>query len=205
MNASDPRAPRPSAGESITVLLHAAQEGQKDAADALLRAVYAELKTIALARVRHLRAGQTLGPTALVHEAYEKLFRGGEARFQSRAHFFGAASQAMRDLLVDHARHKASLKRGGDRERAPEEAIEALPIAIDLPFEDLLALDEALRRMGGEHPRKAEIVMLRYFAGLTEDEIAELLGVTTRTVEREWRFAKAWLYRALRGVDEPSP
>lgn len=205
MNASDPRPPEPSAGEGITVLLHAAQEGRKDAADALLRAVYAELKTIALARVRHLRAGQTLGPTALVHEAYEKLFRDGEARFQSRAHFFGAASQAMRDLLVDYARHKAARKRGGDQERAPDEAIDALALPIDLPIEDILALDEALRRMSREHPRKAEIVMLRYFAGLTEGEIAELSGVTTRTVEREWRFAKAWLYRALHGGDEPAP
>lgn len=205
MNASDRRAPRPSAGEGITVLLHAAQAGQKDAVDALLRAVYAELKIIALARVRHLRAGQTLGPTALVHEAYEKLFRDGEARFASRAHFFGAAAQAMRDLLVDHARHKAAQKRGGDQERAPEEAIDALPLAVDLPFEDLLALDQALRKLGEEHPRKAEIVMLRYFAGLTEGEIAELSGVTTRTVEREWRFAKAWLYRALHGGDEPAP
>ncbi|WP_437285685.1 ECF-type sigma factor [Sorangium sp. So ce406] len=205
MNASDRRAPRPSVGEGITVLLHAAREGQKDAADALLHAVYAELKIIALARVRHLRAGQTLGPTALVHEAYEKLFRDGEARFQSRAHFFGAASQAMRDLLVDHARRKAAQKRGGDQERAPEDAIDALPLAIDLPFEDLIALDEALRKLSEEHPRKAEIVMLRYFAGLTEDEIAELSGVTTRTVEREWRFAKAWLYRALHGGDEPAP
>lgn len=205
MNASDPRPPEPSAGEGITVLLRAAQEGRKDAADALLRAVYAELKTIALARVRHLRAGQTLGPTALVHEAYEKLFRDGEARFQSRAHFFGAASQAMRDLLVDYARHKAARKRGGDQERAPDEAIDALALPIDLPFEDILALDEALRRMSREHPRKAEIVMLRYFAGLTEGEIAELSGVTTRTVEREWRFAKAWLYRALHGGDEPAP
>ncbi|WP_438015487.1 ECF-type sigma factor [Sorangium sp. So ce315] len=205
MKASDRRAPRPSAGEGITVLLHAAQAGQKDAADALLRAVYAELKIIAMARVRHLRAGQTLGPTALVHEAYEKLFRDGEARFASRAHFFGAAAQAMRDLLVDHARHKAAQKRGGDQERAPEEAIDALPLAVDLPFEDLLALDEALRKLGEEHPRKAEIVMLRYFAGLTEGEIAELAGVTTRTVEREWRFAKAWLYRALHGGDEPAP
>ncbi|KYF58396.1 hypothetical protein BE08_21040 [Sorangium cellulosum] len=205
MNASDRRAPRPSDGEGITVLLHAAQAGQKDAADALLRAVYAELKIIAMARVRHLRAGQTLGPTALVHEAYEKLFRDGEARFASRAHFFGAAAQAMRDLLVDHARHKAAQKRGGDQERAPEEALDALPLAVDLPFEDLLALDEALRKLGEEHPRKAEIVMLRYFAGLTEGEIAELSGVTTRTVEREWRFAKAWLYRALHGGDEPAP
>ncbi|WP_437875443.1 ECF-type sigma factor [Sorangium sp. So ce513] len=135
MNASDRRAPRPSAGESITVLLHAAQAGQKDAADALLRAVYAELKIIAMARVRHLPAGQTLGPTALVHEAYEKLFRDGEARFASRAHFFGAAAQAMRDLLVDHARHKAAQKRGGDQERAPEEALDALPVTIDLPFD----------------------------------------------------------------------
>ncbi|WP_437595689.1 ECF-type sigma factor [Sorangium sp. So ce590] len=205
MNASDPRPPGPSDGEGITVLLHAAQEGRKDAADALLRAVYAELKAIALARVRHLRAGQTLGPTALVHEAYEKLFRDGEARFQSRAHFFGAASQAMRDLLVDYARHKAARKRGGDQERTPEEAIDALALPIDLPFEDILALDEALRRMSREHPRKAEIVMLRYFAGLTEGEIAELSGVTTRTVEREWRFAKAWLYRALHGGDESAP
>ncbi|WP_437806341.1 ECF-type sigma factor [Sorangium sp. So ce1078] len=205
MNASDRRAPEPSDGEGITVLLHAAQEGRKDAADALLRAVYAELKTIALARVRHLRAGQTLGPTALVHEAYEKLFRDGEARFQSRAHFFGAASQAMRDLLVDYARHKAARKRGGDQERAPQEAIDALALPTDLPFEDILALDEALRRMSQEHPRKAEIVMLRYFGGLTEGEIAELSGVTTRTVEREWRFAKAWLYRALHGGDEPAP
>ncbi|MGK4002666.1 ECF-type sigma factor [Sorangium sp. So ce1036] len=205
MTASDRRAPRPGAGEGITVLLHAAQGGQKDATDALLHAVYAELKAIALARVRHLRAGQTLGPTALVHEAYVKLFREGEPRFESRAHFFGAASRAMRDLLVDHARHKASLKRGGDQERAPAEAIEALPIAIDLPFEDLIALDEALRAMSREHPRKAEIVMLRYFAGLTEAEIAEIFGVTARTVEREWRFARAWLYRALRGGDEPPP
>lgn len=205
MSASDRRESRPSADASITALLHAAQSGQRDAADALLHAVYAELKAIAYARVRHLRAGQTLGPTALVHEAYEKLFRGGDARFQSRAHFFGAASQAMRDLLVDHARQKAALKRGGDQARAPEEALEELPIAIDLPFEDLLALDEALRKMSQEHPRKAEIVMLRYFAGLTEDEIAELTGVTTRTIEREWRFAKAWLHRALRGGDEPSP
>ncbi|WP_437972849.1 ECF-type sigma factor [Sorangium sp. So ce295] len=205
MNASDRRAPGPSAGEAITGLLHAAQEGQRDAADALLRAVYAELKTIALARVRHLRAGQTLGPTALVHEAYEKLFRDGEARFQSRAHFFGAASQAMRDLLVDYARHKAARKRGGDQVRVPEEDMHELPLALDLPVEDLLALDDALRKMSQEHPRKAEIVMLRYFAGLTEDEIAELSGVTTRTVERDWRFAKAWLYRALHGGDEPAP
>lgn len=205
MSASDRRAHQPSADASITALLHAAQDGQRGAADALLHAVYAELKAIASARIRLLRPGQTLGPTALVHEAYVKLFRGGEARFQSRAHFFGAASQAMRDLLVDHARQKASLKRGGDQARAPEEALEALPIAIDLPFEDLIALDEALRKMSQEHPRKAEIVMLRYFAGLTEEEIAELSGVTTRTIEREWRFARAWLYRALRGGDEPSP
>jgi RNA polymerase sigma factor (TIGR02999 family) len=195
---------RPSRGEGgqrITELLSAAQQGEAHAADALLTLVYGELKAIAAARVRHLRPGQTLGPTALVHEAYLKLLGGSGARLQDRAHFFGAASRVMRDLLVDYARRKSAEKRGGGRERAPEEALDALPIALEAPVEDLLALDEALEKMRAEHPRKAEIVMLRYFAGLSEEELAELFGVTTRTIEREWRFAKAWLYRALHGDD----
>jgi RNA polymerase sigma factor (TIGR02999 family) len=203
MTESERRAPPSGASESLTELLRAAQRGQEGAADALLQLVYAQLKTIAAARVRYLRPGQTLGPTALVHEVYLELLGEGGARFESRDQFFRAASQAMRDLLVDHARRMAAQKRGGGRVRAPEEAIEALPIALEAPFEDILALDEALRRMREEHPRKAEIVMLRYFAGLTEEEVAELLGVTTRTIEREWRFAKTWLYRALHG-DAPA-
>ena len=145
--------------------------------------------------------GQTLQATALVHEAYLRLVGDDDPGWNSRGHFFGAAARAMRDILVEQARRKASLKRGGDRRREGDAA--DLAIAIDAPASDLLALDELLERLEEQDPRKAQVVMLRFFAGLTNPQIAEILGVSLPTVERDWRFARSWLQRELGATDEP--
>jgi len=183
-------------GQPVTQLLQAAARGEKDAADELLPLVYAELRKLAQARMRQASPRHTLTATALVHEAYLRLVGRDDPGWEGRGHFFFAAARAMRDVLVEHARRKAGLKRGSDRRRVEPDNLE---LAIDAPPEDLLALDEALSRLEREHPRKHRIVMLRFFAGLTTDETAELLGVTTRTVERDWRFARASLYDDLGG------
>ena len=184
----------------ITRMLHAAAGGDREAAAALLPRVYAELRALAAARLRRAPPGQTLQATALVHEAYLALVGGQDPGWSGRGHFFGAAAQAMREIVIDQARRKAAVKRGGglQREAIDVDAVE-LVVGDGLPGEDLLALDEALTRLQAEHPERARVVLLRHFGGLSEVEIAELLGVSVRTVERAWRFARAWLYAALEG------
>ena len=140
--------------------------------------------------------GNTLQPTALVHEAYLRLVGDGDPGWNSRNHFFGAAAQAMRDILVDQARRKGSLKRGGDRARSPI-GLADIESPVFEPQEDILALNEALKKLEADDPRKGEIVMLRYFAGLSPAETAAALGLSERTIEREWRYIKVYLRREL--------
>jgi RNA polymerase sigma factor (TIGR02999 family) len=163
-------------------------EGQ-GAAD-LLPAVYGELRRLAAALAGQLPPGQTLQPTALVHEAYLKLVRNRDPGWDGRRHFFGAAAQAMREILVDQARRKAALKRGGGGRRV--ELAEGLAV-IEPPADDLLALDEAIEVLRAEQPALAEVVLLRYYAGLGVAETATVVGRSVSTVTREWRRARAWL------------
>jgi RNA polymerase sigma factor (TIGR02999 family) len=180
--------------KTVTQLLHTLAEGNKQAAEDLLPLVYDELRMLARARLSNTPPGNTLQPTALVHEAYLKLVGNIDPGWENRGHFFGAAARAMRDILVDQARRKDAVKRGGDRQRIDAEAND---LAFDSPAEDMLALDEALKRLERDDPRKAEIVLLRYFAGLDRDQTAEALGLTTRTIDREWRYIVARLHREL--------
>jgi RNA polymerase sigma factor (TIGR02999 family) len=168
-------------------------EPAQPAAD-LLPEVYAELRRLAAALASRLRPGQTLQPTALVHEAYLRLVRDQDPGWEGRRHFFGAAARAMREILIDQARRKASLKRGGAGQRV--ELAEGLAV-IEPPADDLLALDEAIQRLEAARPPLAEIVLLRYYAGLTFEEAADAVGRSVRTLKREWRFARAWLARQL--------
>ncbi len=179
---------------AVTEVLAAAARGEPGAAAELLPLVYAELRRLAAARLAAERPGHTLDPTGLVHEAYLRLV--GNQTFDGRGHFFAAAAEAMRRILVDAARRRAAVKRGGGLERV-ELADVAAPEGV--PAEELLALDAALERFAAEHPEKAELVKLRYFAGLTLDEAAAARGVSAATAKRHWAFAKAWLYRAVGG------
>ncbi|HVS38514.1 MAG TPA: ECF-type sigma factor [Gemmataceae bacterium] len=177
-----------------TALLQAAQAGDESAAARLLPLVYEELRKLARARMARRPAGDTLQPTALVHEAYLRLLGKADLQLEGRRHFFFAAARAMRDILVERARSKAGPKRGGGRLRVElnEDAAAAEP-----PSEDLLALNEALSELEKEDPLKAQIVQLRYFAGMTAEEAARVLGLSERTLHRQWRFIKAWLRRRL--------
>lgn len=180
--------------KTVTQLLDAMQAGDSKAAAVLLPLVYNELRKLARARLAHEPPGQTLQPTALVHDAYVKLVGQGDPGWQGREHFFGAAARAMRQILVDRARRKAAAKHGGDQERVE---LEDSDLAIEPPSLDLLALDEALAKLEARNPRQARLVELRYFAGLSAQQTAEILGVTVRTIEREWRFIRTWLHHQL--------
>jgi RNA polymerase sigma factor (TIGR02999 family) len=162
----------------------------------LLPLVYAELRRLAAARLARLPAGQTLQPTALVHEAYLGLVGKGDPGWKGRAHFFGAAAMAMHDILVERARRRAAQKHGAGLLREDVDSISVLAPS-GLPVEDVLTLSNALERLKDRHPDRAEVAMLKTFAGLTDEEIAELRGVNVRTIERHWRFARAWLEREL--------
>ena len=175
----------------VTQLLRAASKGDARAAGELLPLVYSELRNLARARMAKTPPGNTLQPTALVHEAYLRLIGGDNPSWNSRGHFFAAAAQAMRQILVEQARRKFTLKRGGNRKRIPLDEVDP---AIEPPPEDVLALNEGLTHLEKVDPRKGKIVMLRYFAGLTTEETAAALDVSVATVEREWRFARAFLY-----------
>ncbi|MCI0637577.1 MAG: ECF-type sigma factor [Gemmataceae bacterium] len=183
----------------VSRILSAIDQGDPSAAAQLLPLVYDELRKLAAQRLAQEKPGQTLQATALVHEAYLRLVASGDAsapkdqHWDSRGHFFAAAAEAMRRILVDNARRKGRPKHGGDRQRVDLE--EALQIT-ELP-EELLALDQALAKLAREEPRKAELVKLRFFAGLTILEAAKMLGISTATAERYWSYARVWLYAEL--------
>lgn len=199
----------------VTRILAQIEAGSPTAADQLLPLVYAELRKLAAARLAQEKPGQTLQATALVHEAYLRLVgredeapaeplvgREGEApaephRWDNQRHFFAAAAEAMRRILIERARQKQSLKHGGNRERLELEAIDAavLPLACD----DLLELDEALQKLHHDHPRKAELVNLRFFAGLTTAQAAQAIGISLATAENDWAYARSWLRLAIGG------
>jgi RNA polymerase sigma factor (TIGR02999 family) len=178
----------------ISHLLAAAAHGDRQAAADLLPLVYDELRKLAAARMAAERPGHTLDATALVHEAYLRLI--GDQHFDGRAHFFAAAAEAMRRVLVNHARDRARLKRGGRRARVDLDRLTGPAAASD---DDLLELDDALERLAGEFPSAAELVKLRFFAGMTQSEAADALGIPRRTADRHWAFARAWLADALAG------
>jgi RNA polymerase sigma factor (TIGR02999 family) len=173
-----------------TRLANAAAEGDGDAAERLLPLVYEELRQLAHQRMAAEAPGTTLQPTALVHEVYLRLFEAQPSGWGGRAHFFGAAAEAMRRILVERARQRRSLKRGGGRRKIDFDLVSA---ASAPEPDDLLALDEALKRLEGLNDRAGRIVKLRYFAGMTVDDVAEALDISPRTVHREWDAAKAWL------------
>jgi RNA polymerase sigma factor (TIGR02999 family) len=181
----------------VTQILHAIAQGDPDAASQLLPLVYDELRKLAAQKLARETPGQTLQPTALVHEAYLRLVgEDDEQHWDSRGHFFAAAAEAMRRILVEIARQKASLKRGGDRDRV--EVVGSL-LAAPEPREDLVALDAALTRLAETDKQAAELVQLRYFAGLPIPEVAEILGIAPRTADRLWAFARAWLVKEIEG------
>jgi RNA polymerase sigma factor (TIGR02999 family) len=186
-------APVPGSGE-ITRLLAEIREGDPEAAEELLSHVYRQLRTLAAAMMAHEAPGQTLQPTALVHEAWLRLGLGEGAQFPSRAYFFAAVGEAMRRILVEAARRKKRLKRGGDMQRVELELAE---LAAPMPDDELLAVDEALDRLSQIDARAAELVKLCYFARLTQEQAAKELGISVATVERTWAFARAWLYRDI--------
>ncbi len=178
----------------VTRLLVAARGGDRGALDRLLPAVYEELRRLARSQLRRERRDHTLLATGLVHEAYIKLVDQSRVEWQGRAHFFAVAARAMRQVLVDHARKRSTEKRGGDRVRT---TLGDKGLGRELSFEELVALDEALTRLGELDDRLPKVVELRFFAGLKEVEIAEVLDTSERTVQRDWARARAWLYKEL--------
>lgn len=180
----------------ITQILNAAERGDPQAAEELLPLVYEELRKLAAARMANESASHTLQPTALVHEAWLRL-AGHDAQlpFANRAHFFAAAAEAMRRILIERARRKSAEKRGGKWERIDLDKVE---IAAEADDDTLLLVNEALEKLAMEDPKAAEIVKLRFFAGLTLDEAGQLLGVTDRTAKRYWAYARAWLFDEMR-------
>jgi RNA polymerase sigma factor (TIGR02999 family) len=186
----------------VTRLLSAIQDGDSGAASQLLPLVYEELRHLAAQKLAHEEPGQTLQPTALVHEAYLRLVGSDlEPAWNSRGHFFAAAAEAMRRILVENARRKKNRKHGGDLSRCE---LEGEQLAAPQPREDLLALNEALNKLAKENPTAADLVQLRYFAGLTLPEAAHALGISPRTAGRLWAYARAWLRRAVESDEGPS-
>jgi RNA polymerase sigma factor (TIGR02999 family) len=175
----------------VTGILSAIAQGDPQAASQLLPLVYTELRNLAAQKLAHEKPGQTLDATALVHEAYLRLV--GDQHFTGRGHFFAAAAEAMRRILIDNARRKRRPKHGGERQRVELE--EAIPARQSQP--DLIALDEALTRLAEQEPVKAQLVKLRYYAGVSLEEAAACLGISPATAKRYWAVARAWLYDAL--------
>lgn len=181
--------------QDITQLLRATERGDVHAAEALLVEVYQELRRTAAYKMAGGPAGQTLQPTALVHEAWLRLGPPGERRWDNRGHFFAAAAEAMRNILIDKARRRRRIRHGGEQERVEFDELELVAPEAD---ERMLQVHDALDQLVGIDPIKAEIVKLRFFVGFTDREVAEALGLSERTVERHWAFAKAWLIQAIR-------
>lgn len=183
---------------NVTRLLREAAAGDSSAAGELLPLVYEELRGMARRQLARGPAGNTLQPTALVHEAYLSLVKGGDPGWNGRGHFFGAAAKAMRHILIDQARRKQAVKHGAGLVRTDLDHAD-LPVALNVP--DMLALDEALKELEAADERQARVVMLRFFAGLTAEETAEAMGVSLATINRDWRFARSFLHARLRGFD----
>jgi RNA polymerase sigma factor (TIGR02999 family) len=185
----------------VTRILSQIDSGDPVAAEKLLPLIYDELRKLAAAKLAQEKPGQTLQATALVHEAYVRLVGSETHRtYRDRSHFFASAATAMRRILVDSARAKRSDKRGGIRGREP-----LADVAAPLPDDELLALHEALDELAAEDPLKAQLVELRYFAGLTGDQAADVMGISPSAADRHWVFARAWLQTKVRGLEPPSP
>ena len=180
--------------KNVTRLLQEVRRGEAGALERLLPAVYAELRRIAGRQLRGERQGHTLQPTAVVHEAYVRLVDQADIEWESRAHFYGVAARAMRQVLIDYARRRKAEKRGGGK---PVTSLTGHEPAVDAGFDELLSLDDALDKLDQVDERLRTVVEYKYFGGMTEDEIAAVLGVTSRTVQRDWVRARAWLYREL--------
>ena len=181
----------------VTQFLGAMSAGDPNATEELFSLVYDELRRMAAAKMVHEGAGQTLQPTALVHEAWLRLGGDGQPNWENRAHFFSAASEAMRRILIDRARRKGRLRRGGEWQRLD---IEHVTVACDDGDDIVLAVHEALDKLAKQDPLKADIVKLRYFVGMNHQEIAEALGTAEPTVRRHWAFARSWLYAELKSA-----
>jgi len=190
----------------LTLLLQRVSGGDSEAVGELLPLVYEQLRTIARARMANERAGHTLQATALVHEAYARMLGTGDEAFENRRHFFFAAAEAMRRILIEHARVKNAIKRGGPHRRRISIDISAIAdLAEEGKSDQIIALDSALQRLESVRPRVARVVMLRFYGGLSVNETAELLKVSPRTVNLDWAFARAWLFRELSGSCTEDP
>ena len=185
----------------VTALLRAVEDGEERAIDALLPAVYDELRALASSLMQAEPPGHTLQPTALVHEAFVRLAGDTDRSWSNRRHFYNAACMAMRRVLVDRARKAQSAKRGGGRKRTSIDLVD-FPITQDFDLEQMDQVDTALSELGQQNERMMEVVQLRYFAGLTIEQAAETLGVSPATVKEDWKFARAWLQVRLNGLIE---
>lgn len=183
--------------DDITLILQQIEGGDPKAQDRLLELVYSELRKLASAKLSREYASHTLQPTALVHEAWLRLGGDEQPAWQNRAHFFGAAAEAMRRILIDRARKRHAVRHGGGMQRVDLDG-PGIEVAAPGSDDELLALNEVLERFTSEHPRKGQLVKLRYFAGLTIEQAAEVMNVSTPTAKRDWAFARAWLYAALK-------
>ena len=181
----------------VTRILNAIDQGDTQAADQLLPLVYEELRLLAAQKISQEPPGQTLQATALVHEAYLRLVDAEAQNWDSRGHFFSAAAEAMRRILVENARRKKRIKRGGDHQRID---LNDATLSVEAPSDDIMALDEALTKLSEKNGAIANVVKLRYFAGLSLDQISDIVGTSRRTVSSYWAYARAWLYREM--VDE---
>ena len=179
----------------VTLILQAVGRGEGRTLDELLPLVYEELRRLAAARMAQESAGHTLQPTALVHEAWMRLVNDGDRTWRNRAYFFGAAAEAMRRILIESARRKSRLKHGGGQERLN---IADMELADTTPDQKVLLINDALEQLEAEHPERARVVVLKYFGGLTNKEVAEMLTISERTVDRHWVCAKEWLFRKVR-------
>lgn len=183
----------------VTQILKRAEQGDPTAADQLLPLVYEELRRLATHKMSQEAQGHTLQPTALVHEAWIRLVGNGKQEWDGRAHFFGAAAEAMRRILIDRARRKRAVRHGGNRQRVE---LEEINLASAIDDDQLLAVNDALDKLAIEHKVEAELVKLRYFVGMTNEEAAEVLGVSVRTAKYYWTHARAWLYREIQANEK---
>ena len=179
----------------ITLIMDAVRRGERRASEELLPLVYEELRRLATIRMAGQASGHTLQPTALVHEAWVRLVEDGARSWENRAHFFGAASEAMRRILVESARRKSRLKHGGGQQRVDFEGLE---ITQETPDEDILLIDEALEQLKAVDAERAQVVVLKFFGGLTNEEVAQSMGIGERSVARHWAFARTWLFERIR-------